>query len=35
MILGIAFSTHKQPVLEIVQDKKIIYKQPPNAPDLH
>jgi hypothetical protein len=32
---AIAFSTHKQPVLEIVQDKKIIYKQPPNAPDLH
>jgi len=31
----IAFSTYKQPVLEIVQNKKIIYKQPPNAPDLH
>jgi hypothetical protein len=32
---AVAFSTNKQPVLEIVQDKKIIYKQPPNAPDLH
>jgi hypothetical protein len=32
---AVAFSTHKQPVLEIVQDKKIIYKQPPSALDLH
>jgi hypothetical protein len=32
---AVAFSTHKQPVLEIVQDKKVIYKQPPNAPNLH
>jgi hypothetical protein len=28
-------STHKQPVLEIIQNKKVIYKRPPTAPDLH
>jgi hypothetical protein len=32
---AIAFSTHKQPVLEIIQNKKIIYKEPITAPDLH
>ena len=32
---AIAFSTHKQPVLEIVQNKKVIYKKPSKAPDLH
>jgi hypothetical protein len=32
---AIAFSTHTQPVLEIVHNKKMIYKQPPNAPNLH
>jgi hypothetical protein len=32
---AIAFSTHQQPVLEIVQNKKVIYKRPPNAPNLH
>ena len=32
---AVAFSTHKQPVLEIIQNKKVIYKRPPTAPDLH
>jgi hypothetical protein len=32
---AIAFSTHKQPVLEIIRNKKIVYKRPPAAPDLH
>jgi hypothetical protein len=32
---AIVFSTHKRAVLEIVQNKKVIYKKPPNAPDLH
>jgi hypothetical protein len=32
---AIAFSTHNQPVLEIIQNKKIIYKEPITAPDLH
>ena len=32
---AVAFSTHKQPVLEIVQNKKVIYKRPSTAPDLH
>lgn len=32
---AIAFSTHKQPVLEIVQNRRIIYKNPARAPDLH
>jgi hypothetical protein len=32
---AVAFSTHQQPVLEIVQNKKVIYKRPPNAPNLH
>jgi hypothetical protein len=31
---AIAFSTHKQPVLEIIQNKKIVYKNPSTAPDL-
>jgi hypothetical protein len=31
----IAFSTHKQPVLEIIKNRKIIYKNPARAPDLH
>jgi hypothetical protein len=31
----IAFSTHEQPVLEIVQNRKVIYKRPVTAPDLH
>jgi hypothetical protein len=32
---AIAFSTHGQPVWEILQNKKVIYKRPSNAPDLH
>ena len=32
---AVAFSTHKQPVLEIIQNRKVIYKRPPTAPDLH
>ena len=32
---AVAFGTHQQPVLEIVQNKKVIYKNPPNAPDVH
>jgi hypothetical protein len=32
---AVAFSTHQQPVLEIVENKKVVYKRPPNAPDLH
>jgi hypothetical protein len=32
---AVAFSTHKQPVLEIIQNKKVIYKRPLTAPDLH
>jgi hypothetical protein len=32
---AIAFSTHKEPVLEIIQNKKVIYKRPITAPDLH
>ena len=32
---AVAFSTHQQPVFEIVQNKKVIYKNPPNAPDVH
>jgi hypothetical protein len=32
---AIAFSTHQQPVLEIVQNKKVIYKRPPNAANLY
>jgi hypothetical protein len=32
---AIAFSTHKQPVMEIVQNKRVIYKEPHDAPDLH
>ena|SRR5437868_893281 len=32
---AIAFSTHMQPLLEIIQNKKVIYKRPPNIPDLH
>ena len=32
---AVAFSTHKQAVLEIIQNKKVIYKRPPTAPDLH
>jgi hypothetical protein len=32
---AIAFSTHNQPVFEIIQNKKIIYKEPITAPDLH
>ena len=31
---AIAFSTHKQPVLEIIQNRKIIFKKPASAPDL-
>ncbi len=32
---AVAFSTHKQAVLEIIQNKKVTYKRPPTAPDLH
>jgi hypothetical protein len=32
---AVALGTHKQPVLEIIQNKKVIYKRPPTAPDLH
>jgi len=32
---AIALSTHKEPVLEIIQNRKIIYKNPVDAPDLH
>jgi|SRR5581483_8690 len=32
---AVAFSTHEQPVLEIVQNRKVIYKRPITAPDLH
>jgi hypothetical protein len=32
---AIGFSTHTQPVFEIVRDKKVLYKNPPEAPDLH
>jgi len=32
---AVAFSTHQQPVLEIVRNRKVIYKRPLNAPDLH
>ncbi len=32
---AIALSTHEQPVLEIIQNRKIIYKNPADAPDLH
>jgi len=31
---AVAFSTNKQPVLEIIQNKKVVYKRPPNAADL-
>ena len=31
---AIALSTRKQPVLEIVQNKRVIYKNPSSAPDL-
>ena len=31
---AVAFSTHNQAVLEIIQNKKVIYKRPPTAPDL-
>lgn len=31
---AIALSTHKKPVLEIIQNRKVIYKRPPTAPDL-
>lgn len=31
---AVAFSTHQQPVLEIIQNRKVIYKRPPTAPDL-
>jgi hypothetical protein len=32
---AIALSTHKRPVFEIVENKKVIYKRPSRAPDLH
>ena len=32
---AVAFSTRKQPVLEIIQNRKVIYKRPLTAPDLH
>jgi hypothetical protein len=32
---AIAFSTHGRAVWEIVQNKKVTYKRPSNAPDLH
>jgi hypothetical protein len=32
---AIAFSTHQEPVLEMIQNKKVIYKNPPTAPELH
>jgi hypothetical protein len=31
---AVALSTHKQPVLEIIHNKKVIYKRPVTAPDL-
>jgi hypothetical protein len=32
---AVAFSTHGAPVLEVVQNKKVIYKRPSAAADLH
>ena len=32
---NVVMSTHNTAVLEIVRGKKVIYKQPPNAPALH
>jgi len=32
---AIVFSTQQQPVLEIIQNKKVIYKRPSDAPNLH
>jgi hypothetical protein len=32
---AIAFSTHQEPVFEMIENKKPIYKQPLSAPDLH
>jgi hypothetical protein len=31
---AVAFSTHTQPVFEIIRNKKIVYKRPVTAPDL-
>ena len=31
---AVVFSTHKQPVLEIIRNKKVVYKRPPDASDL-
>jgi hypothetical protein len=32
---GLVFTTYKQPVMNIRKEGKVIYKQPPDAPDLH
>jgi len=32
---AIAFSTQKQPVFEMIQSRRVIYKQPPNATEVH
>jgi hypothetical protein len=32
---GVAFSTYKQPVMNIRRGGKVIYRQPADAPDLH
>ena len=31
---AVVFSTHKQSVLEIIRNKKVVYKRPPDASDL-
>jgi hypothetical protein len=32
---GVVLSTYKQPVMNIRRGREVIYKQPPDAPDLH
>ena len=32
---SVAFTTYQQPRLEVIRNKKVIFKQPPDAPDLH
>lgn len=32
---SVAFSTFQQPRLEVIRNRKVIFKQPPDAPDLH